>query len=568
MELVDSTINNKYYSNVTITRSGLPSGYPVDNSYSNPNQYLSKVTGSGNKIGSAIILRVMAGDKFNLRVSSWYKKNGATPQTPNNPLYDLINALTNNIGNIPTSHGTVNELVSNNSLNPGALSFYALHNSADSTTKPKAFINWVLFDEQFNYVSANSGFEQVGGDNTLTVHTRNNQAINKNGYLYIYVSNETPNIDVYFDNLQVTQVRGPLLEETHYYPFGLAMNGISSIASKNQYPENKYKFNSGTQLADKEFSDGIGLNIYETPFRGYDPQIGRFQQADPLAEISNEWSPYSFCLDNPVLLIDPLGLSSGPGPETSTKSKPKLLGGVTVTGYRKKSLIVLLQDNTLPINNQPKGTPHVPLPPPTTNAKTSGTDIAGAGAIALTAEESAGVSIGVTVGSAATGGLVLFVWYLTTIAGPHEGHPMLPRPGFAIRDQTYIPSTVVLPMSYAIPNTGTPPRAIPKPILMPFSEQYALRARTNGWYPNYVWGKGQVAPVYLHRGDIWKIGTSMAGSKRYLESFYDNIGAGLDYDREFGPAPLDQVLFMEILKLSQYKTTHNGEFPPGNTKWQ
>jgi hypothetical protein len=29
-------------------------------------------------------------------------------------------------------------------------------------TKPHAFVNWVLFDNQFNYVAASSGFDQVG----------------------------------------------------------------------------------------------------------------------------------------------------------------------------------------------------------------------------------------------------------------------------------------------------------------------------------------------------------------------------------------------------------------------
>jgi hypothetical protein len=58
----------------------------------------------------------------------------------------------------------------------------------------------------------------VGAGGTVKQHwTDGLQNINvpKNGYVFVYVSNES-NFDVFFDNLQVVHKPGPLLEETHY----------------------------------------------------------------------------------------------------------------------------------------------------------------------------------------------------------------------------------------------------------------------------------------------------------------------------------------------------------------
>jgi RHS repeat-associated protein len=138
-----------------------------------------------------------------------------------------------------------------------------------------------------------------------------NLPVSTSGFLYIYVSNTTPNVAVFFDNLQVTHTRGPLLEEEHYYPFGLSMAGISDKAVKWGYAENKYRFQK-QELQNKEFSDGSGLEEYEFKYRFDDPQIGRFGSIDPLAAKYEYNSPYAFSEDHVTGHIELEGLEKFP----------------------------------------------------------------------------------------------------------------------------------------------------------------------------------------------------------------------------------------------------------------
>ncbi|HEY4150835.1 MAG TPA: DUF6443 domain-containing protein, partial [Chitinophagaceae bacterium] len=143
MEAANATNENALYSKIEETRTDIVAsvpGYPTDN-YITPNNSVAKVNGSvgGNKIGPGITLRVMSGDNFSIRVSSWYKTNGASPATPApNPLPDLIAALASGIGGLPNAHGTMADLQDGTLLTPGLTNFFTSRDDSTNGSRPKA----------------------------------------------------------------------------------------------------------------------------------------------------------------------------------------------------------------------------------------------------------------------------------------------------------------------------------------------------------------------------------------------------------------------------------------------
>ena len=68
-------------------------------------------------------------------------------------------------------------------------------------------------------------------------------------------------------NFQANGASMTNLEEMHYYPFGMLLEGLTASGSSNKYMFNKIERN-------EEF----GLNLDLAIFRGFDPAIGRWWQ--------------------------------------------------------------------------------------------------------------------------------------------------------------------------------------------------------------------------------------------------------------------------------------------------
>jgi RHS repeat-associated protein len=309
------------WSNVPNSGS-IPSGTKL--AITNPNDSVAKVDyngSTGQTNGPSLLLKVMGGDTVSIGVQSFYNTNTIT--TTNSSLSNVLSSLATALVGTPTggAEGTYQGFTSNvGPVYAGLSSFLSTKDPAPPSGYPKAYLNWIFLDDQFNYVSGSSGSVAAASSN-YPAATLNPVApggpivMPKNGYLYVWVSNETQGWDVFFDNLSVQYKQGPVLEENHYYPFGLTMAGISDKAMKGNYAENKYRYNAGSELQNKEFSDGTGWEMYEDPLRGYDAQIGRFAEIDPLSDKFNSFSTYQYALNNPLTYNDPTGADISLSPE-------------------------------------------------------------------------------------------------------------------------------------------------------------------------------------------------------------------------------------------------------------
>ena len=113
-----------------------------------------------NKTGLGIVLKVMAGDNINIFGKSYHKKptSGYTSPTNNLLVADIINAFAGT--SIITAKRVTGTDITGQPGFPTTTGGLLNNPPAQTSSMPRAAINWIVFDEQFKWVSG--GFDMVG----------------------------------------------------------------------------------------------------------------------------------------------------------------------------------------------------------------------------------------------------------------------------------------------------------------------------------------------------------------------------------------------------------------------
>ena len=282
--------------------------------------YAERLNGTANeKYGLAKSISVMPGDTINAEVYAKYVDTNSANWTA------ALNSLMSQIGS-----GEPGVVVDGANYASSTTSFpFAglLDTGGSSSNGPKAYLNWLVFDRDYNLQLNGTGYmrmtdiaKEFGQD---VAHERLYSPeiiIKEPGYVYIYLSNEEPEaspVEVYFDDFKVTHTKSPIIQSEDFYPFGLTFN---SYSRENSTPQN-YKYNG------MELQDELSLNWLDFGARMYDPAIARWMVIDPLADAMRSWSPYNYVFNNPLRFIDPDGM----GPNDCEGCKQRVVGSEQYT---------------------------------------------------------------------------------------------------------------------------------------------------------------------------------------------------------------------------------------------
>uniref|UniRef100_UPI002637D9F5 RHS repeat-associated core domain-containing protein n=1 Tax=uncultured Microscilla sp. TaxID=432653 RepID=UPI002637D9F5 len=257
----------------------------------NANNHVAKLT-TAQPLGMLRNLEVSKGDQVTVKVKAYY-----TGSPTNNQAVDW--GLT--LGNLSQTAGNTNsgEVSSQNSpflLNLGLSITPSNGGNNPNASVPSGYLKSVFYTQDGTPVAVSLQIKH------LQVNAGQWQALElsyiatERGYLQVFAANESDQT-VFFDDMVVEHTPQLIVQENHYYPFGMNLRGIE----KQGKPEHRWKFGG------KEFDKTFGLNWGDFEARQYDALLGRWFVIDPKVEEFYTASPYNYALNDPVNMIDPDG---------------------------------------------------------------------------------------------------------------------------------------------------------------------------------------------------------------------------------------------------------------------
>ncbi|MDR1155051.1 MAG: DUF6443 domain-containing protein, partial [Bacteroidales bacterium] len=246
MEESKAATEDTYFANLDETRADRPYNYPDKNLL---NAKLAKVPGKSK--GPSILLPVLAGDTISISAKAFYNTDKTLPGKSVDiaPVVgSAIVAMSNPVSGIV---GEATQLVAD--LGAEASQSVALVNvpqivDRNGEVKPQSGINFILYNSRMEVVEENTGVLLVEDKiNEIQTLASDNLIMQEAGFLEVYINNEaqTP---VYYDNFTVAATTGNVIEINAYYPYGMLLTALSTVAPGDEY--NGYKYN-GKELQDK-----------------------------------------------------------------------------------------------------------------------------------------------------------------------------------------------------------------------------------------------------------------------------------------------------------------------------
>ena len=161
---------------------------------------------------------------------------------------------------------------------------------------PESYLGYILYDQ--DSVRYDSGRVEISRNAfTNPEELALDITATQGGFVEVYVYNASSS-PVWYDQFSISSSQAVIIQENHYYPFGMQIAGLElDLGSRNRYLYNG-----------KELQDDHNLDWHDYGARMYDAQIGRWHVVDPMADSYLSFSPYNYTLNNPISLVDPNGM--------------------------------------------------------------------------------------------------------------------------------------------------------------------------------------------------------------------------------------------------------------------